>query len=176
MTEFTVSAQGANFKWEEYGFSFHVPEGSLPSGMEECKVNIRASFLKQFQLPEDTILLSPVFWISAPCISTKPVTLKIQHCAFRENERALSSLSFLSAKGPEMKPYRFKHLDGGEFQQHTPFGTIQLSHFCGICIAGRWNTPRSYCVHSYRTMKQMYDWRFYLAITLDHPTQNAVSS
>lgn len=154
----------------------HAPQGSLPGGMGECRVNIRASVSGQFQLPENSDLLSPVFWISAPCKSTKPVTLEIQHCALREDESVLSDLSFVSAKDSQKDlPYRFKQLDGGVFTKHSFYGSIQLSHFCGIGVTGRISTPRSYCVHLYRTMKQIYDWRFYLAITQDLPVQNSVS-
>jgi len=93
VTEFTVTTQGRCFEWEGYGLKFHVPEGSLPTGMEEARVNIRVSLSGQFQLPEDSDLLSPVFWISAPCKFTKPVTLEIQHCTLK----VLSELSFVSA-------------------------------------------------------------------------------
>ena len=176
MTEFTVSTHGINFEWDGYGLKLHVQEGSLPAGMGECKVNIRVSLFGQFQLPEDSDLLSPVFWISAPCKSTKPVTLEIQHCAVIENEAVLSNLSIVSAQDSQRDlPYKFKQLDGGVFSKHGSYGSIQLSHFCGIAVAGRMSTPRSYCVHVYHTIKQIYDWRFYLAITQDHPTLNSVS-
>ena len=176
-TEFTVSTQGGHFEWDGYGLKFHVPEGGLPGGTGKCMVHVKASLSGQFQLPEDTDLLSPVFWISAPCKFTKPVTLEIQHCALREDETVLSDLHFVSAMCSQKDlPYRFKHLAGGVFTTHSSYGSIWLSHFCGIGITGRKRTPRSYCAHLYHTMKQIYDWRFYLAITQDHPVLNAVSS
>ena len=95
--EFTVSTEGGLFQWKGYGVKLNVPKDSLPPGMEECKINIRMSLSGQFQLPEGTDLLSPVFWISATCKFTKPVTLEIQHCAFTEDEAVLSNLSFVSA-------------------------------------------------------------------------------
>ena len=97
-TEFRVLTQGGSFEWKGYGLRLHVPEGSLPSGVRDCRMGIRASLTGQFQLPEDSDLLSPVFWISAPCKFTKPVILEIQHCALREDETVLSDLSFVSAK------------------------------------------------------------------------------
>ena len=66
-TKFTVPTQGGSFVWKGYGLRLHVPEGSLPADMGECRINIRASFSGQFQFPEGSDLLSPVFWISAPC-------------------------------------------------------------------------------------------------------------
>ena len=174
-TEFTVSAQVTDFEWEGYGLRLHVPEGSLPGDMEMCTVNIRASLSGKFQLPEDTDLLSPVFWISAPCKSTKPVTLEIQHYALRD-EIVLSGLSFVSAKDSQKDlPYRFKQLDGGVFNMDSAYGTIQPRHFCGIGVMGLKHTPRSYCVHVYHTMERVNKWKYYLAITQDHPIQNNVS-
>ena len=120
-TAFTVPNQGATFEWNGYGLKFHVPEGSLPVGMGECRVNIRLSLSGQFQLPEDTYLLSPVFWISAPCKSIKPVTLEIQHYALREDETVLSDLSFVSAKDSQKDlPYKFKQLDGPSKSPSSP--------------------------------------------------------
>ena len=177
MTEFTVSTQGINFEWDGYGLKLYVSEGSLPVGVEKCKINVRASLSGQFQLPEDSDLLSAVFWISAPCNFTKPVTLEIQHCALREDETVLSDLSFVSAMCSQKDlPYRFKQLDGGVFTIHTSYGSIQLDHFSGIGIAGSSKTPRSYCAHLYHTMKQIYDWRYYLAITRDLKAHITVSS
>ena len=176
VTEFTVSAQVTNFEWKGYGLRLHVPEGSLPSGVEKCTVNIRASLPGKFQLPEDTILLSPVFWISAPCKSTKPVTLEIQHCALREDEKVLAGLTFVSAKDSQKNPpYRFKPLDGGVFTMQSAYGTIQLRHFCGIGVTGHESTPRSYYAHVYHAMERVNKWRYYLAIAQDHPILNSVS-
>ena len=176
VTEFTVPTQGGCFEWEGYGLKLHVPDKSLPSGIEEARVNIRASVSGQFQLPKNTDLLSPVFWISAPCKFTNPVTLEIQHCALREDETVLSDLSFVSTMCSQRDlPYRFKQLDGGVFTTHTSYGSIQLDHFSGIGVAGSEETPRLYCAHLYHTMKQIYDWRYYLAITQDLEAHITVS-
>ena len=178
MTGVTVPTEGIKFEWNGYGLKLHVPKGSLPSGMNECRVNIKASFSGQFQLPEDSDLLSPVFWISAPCKFTQPVTLEIQHCALTEDKAVvLSDLSFVSAKCSQKDPlpYKFKELDGGVFSMHSSYGSVQLSHFSGFGITGRRRTPRLYCLHLYHTVKQIYDWRFYLAITQDLAAQVTVS-
>ena len=175
-TSFTVPNQGAFFEWKGYGFKLCVPEASLPVGIGECRVNIRASFSGQFQLPENSDLLSPVFWILAPCKFTKPVTLEIQHCVLAEDETVLSDLSFVSAMCSQRDlPYRFKQMDEGLFTTHSSYGSIQLKHFSGIGVVGKKSTPRSYCAHLYHSMKQIYDWRFYLAITQNHPLLNMVT-
>ena len=160
--EFTIPTQGVSFEWKGFGLRLYVPEGSLPPGVGKCKINIRASLSGQFQLPEDSDLFSPVFWIFISRNFSKPVTLEIQHCALRGDETVLSDLSFVSAKCSQRNlPYKFRQVDGGVFTTHSSYGSIQLSHFSGNAVTGRKSTPRSYCAHLYHTMKQMYDWRFY---------------
>ena len=174
-TKFTFTTEGGSFEWKGYGLRLHVPEDSLPADMEECRVNIRASLFGQFQFPEDSELFSPVFWLTAPYKFIKPVTLEIQHCAFREDDANLSSLSFISAKCSQWSlPYRFRPVDGGVFTTHSSYGSIQLSHFSGFGITGRKRTPRSYCAHLYHTMKKMYEWRYYFILTQDLNAKNTV--
>ena len=94
-------------------------------------VNIRASVLGQFQLLENLVLLRPVFWISARCKFTKPVTLEIQHCTLREDKAVLSQLRFVSAKCSQKDlTYRFALSDGGVFTTHSSYGSIQLWSWC----------------------------------------------
>ena len=174
MKEFTVSTESISSEWEGYGLKVHICEGSLPIDVGECKVSIQASLSGQFQLPEDSDLLSPVFWISATSEFTKPVTLEIQHCALTENEKVLSDLSFVSAKCSQDLPYKFKQLDGGVFT-HSSYGSIQLSHFSGIGVTGKTRTPRSYCGHLYYTMRKICDWRYYFIITQDVDAKNKVN-
>ena len=177
-TKFTVLEQGGSFKWRGYGMRLFVPKDSFTAslGVGECTINIRVSLSGHFQLPGDSDFLSPVFWIAAPCRFTKPVTLEIQHCALGEDEAALSHLAFVSTKCSQRDlPYIFRGLDGGAFSKNSTYGSIQLSNFSGIAVTGRKNTPRSYCAHLYHTMKQVYDWRFYLVITQNIDAQITVS-
>ena len=173
-TKFTVTTQGGSFEWKGYGLKLDVPKDSLPPGVRECRVNIRASFSGQFQFSEDSELLSPVFWLTAPCKFIKPVTLEIQHCALRD-EATLSGLSFVSAKCSQRSlPYKFRPVDGGVFTTHSSYGSIQLSHFSGNAVTGGKRTPQSYCAHLYHTMKKMYDWRYYFILTQDLNAKNTV--
>ena len=157
-TDFTVLDQGGSFKWRDYGMKLNVPKDSFTASTGECTINIRASLSGHFQLPGDSDFLSPVFWIAAPYRFTKPVTLEIQHCALSEDDAGLSHLTFVSTKYSQRDlPYIFRELDGGVFTTHSSYGSIDLSHFSGIAVTGRKNTPRSYCAHLYHTMKQVYD-------------------
>ena len=174
MTDVTIPTEGY-FQWKGYGLRINAPKESLPAGMDEARTNIKASLCGDFELPEDSDLLSCIFWISSPCKFTKPVTLEIQHCALTDDETVLSDLSFVSAKYSQKGfPYRFKQLDGGVFTMHNSYGSIQLSHFSGFGIIGRKKTPRSYCAHLYSSMKHMCDWRYYFVITQDIDAKNKV--
>jgi len=165
-TDFAVSAEGSSFEWEGYGLRLSIPEDSLPTGMDECRINIKASLSGPFELPEDSELLSPVFWISALCKFKKPVTLEIQHCASRD-EASFTDLNFISAKcSQKTLPYIFKRLDGGRFPADSSYGSIQLSHFSGVGVSGKKRTPRAYCAQIYYTIKEeASDWRVYFVIT-----------
>ena len=172
--EFTVSTEGGTFQWKGYGLRLHVSKDSLPAGMGECRINIRVSLSGQFQLPEGSDLLSPVFWISASCKFTKPVTLEIQHCALTEDEAVLSNLSFVFTKCSQKDlPYRFRQVDGGVFTTNSTYGSIQLNHFSGVGVTGSKETPRSYCAHLFHTIRKKH-WRFYFVIIQDLDAENTV--
>ena len=166
--DFIVSTKGDFFEWEGYGLRLSISEDSLPTGMDECRINIKASLSGPFELPKDSDLLSPVFWFSALCKFKKPVTLEIQHCACRD-EASFSDLNFISANCSQKKlPYIFKQLDGGMFPADNSYGSIQLHHFSGVGIIGRKKTPRAYCAQIYYTIKEeASDWRVYFIITKD---------
>ena len=165
-TDFVVHTEGGFFEWTGYGLRLCVSKDSLPAGMEECRVNVKASLSGPFQLPENSDLLSPVFWISAPCKFQKPVTLDIQHYASRD-DASISDLKFISAKhSQEDLPYTFRQLDGGVFTTDSSYGSIKLSNFCGKAIIGR-RTLRSYCAQIY-TIKRESDWKVFFIIILNH--------
>lgn len=172
----TVPSQGGSFEWRGHGLSLHAPRCSLPTGMQECKITIKTGFSGQFQLPDvDLDFFSPVFWISAPCKFVKPFTLEIQHCALRD-DTMLPDLNFISTSCSQRElPYKFTKLEGGVFSPYSFYGSIQLTHFSGVGIAGKKRTPRSYCAQIYYKTKGVHDWRFYFVVTQDIEIQIKVS-
>ena len=106
---------------------------------------------RYYELPEWLVLISPVYWIIAPCSFNSPISLQMQHCAVTKNEKVLSGLKFVtSTRSQRDLPYQ------GTF---SSFGTIQRSHFCCTAIAGHKDTPqlpiylRNYIVHIYTMQK-----------------------
>ena len=169
--DFVISTKGSFFEWVGYGLRLGISKDSLPTGMEQCRINIKASLSGPFLLPEDSDLLSPVFWISALCKFKKPVTLEIQHCASRD-EASFADLNFVSTKcSQKTLPYIFRQLDEGRFPADSSYGSIQLTHFSGFGVTGRKRTPRSYCAQIYYTIKEeASDWRVYFIIIKDLDT------
>ena len=176
--DFVVSTKGCSFEWIGYGLRLSISNECLPTGMEMCRVNIKVSLSGPFQLPEDTELLSPVFWVSPLCKFKKPVTLEIQHCA--SGDEAFSDLNFISTKCSQKDlPYTFRQLKGGRFATDSSYGGIQLDHFSGFGVSGKMGTSRSYCAQIYYTIKgeeaaYAYDWRVYFIIMLDLDTLKTV--
>ena len=185
-TEITVPNDGGTLEWKGYGLKLHVPEHScsLQANSEECRIIIRASLSGAFKLPDDTELLSPIFWMSVADGQKflKPVTLEIQHCASRheiedEDESSLADLSFMSAESfAEVGhlPYIFKALEGGVFTDYSSYGSIQLTQLSGVGVAGCKATPCCYRAHVYRTNTGVRDWRFYFVVTRDLEAQRKV--
>ena len=166
-TDFVISTKECSFEWVGYGLRLGISKDSLPTGMEECRINIKASLSGPFLPPEDSDLLSPVFWISALCKFEKSVTLEIQHSASRD-EASFADLNFVFTKcSQKTLPYIFKQLDGGKFPADSSYGSIQLTHFSGFGITGRKRTPRTYCAQIYYAIKDPSDWRVYFIITKD---------
>jgi len=185
-TEFTVPTDGGTFEWKGYGLKLHVPEHSysLQANSEECRITIKASISGVFKLPDDTELLSPIFWMSVADSEKflKPVTLEIQHCASRHeiedlDKSTLADLSFISTKSfaeVDHLPYIFKALEGGVFTAYSSYGSIELTQFSGVGVAGSKKTPSCYRAHVYCTNIGAHDWRFYFSITRDLDVQKKV--
>ena len=117
-----------------YGFKLYIPEGSLPVGTEQCTINIKVSLAGNYGFPENSSLVSAIFWLcSKPlCKFTKPVKMEIQHCAHSEDS---SKLSFVRAVCSQEKlPYIFKVKKGGDFTSHDSYGIIELNGFSAHAI------------------------------------------
>ena len=133
------------FVWEEYGLKLHIPDGCLPVGTKQCAINIKASLAGQYEFPENSHLVSAVFWLRCEprCTFTKALTLEIEHCAKLEN---VSKLCFVRAVCTQPHiPYTFKRLDGGKFSHFSSFGAIELSSFSGLAINQEGSEEREYC-------------------------------
>ena len=166
--EFVLTDEARSYDWTDSGFKLHTPHSALPAGAVPCRINVKASLSGQYEFPEDSELVSPIYWISTPknLRFTKPLTVHFQHCGTVEN-RDDGDLSFVVAKctQPDL-PYKFKFLDGGLFVPYSSYGSISVTHFSGLGIVSK-RKRQSYCARTYVTSRGRDDWRVYFIIVKD---------
>ena len=132
-----ITNQAHSFHWAGYGLKLHVPQGALPAGLEECRVLMKVGISGQFVLPQNTSLVSAVYWLDSEPRHrfSQPLTLEMQHCAMSSQT---TRLSFALAKCSQKNlPYNFEILDGGEFSSQSAYGCIQLQHFSLVTMVMR---------------------------------------
>ena len=114
---------------------------------------IQASLSGDYQLPDDGVLVSGVYWLSLhPHVERfdKKVTISLQHCASDDG----SSISFVTAKcTQETLPYTFKPLPGGSFGVSRE-GTILVDHFSAVALSAKHTLISDYAVSSYYMPKR----------------------
>ena len=145
MTVVVHSTHGKQITWPGYGLRLNIPKGCLPEDMEQCSINIKASLAGQYEFPENSHLVSAIFWLRCEDVHkfTKPITVEIQHCARSEN---ITNLSFIRAIcSQEQLPYTFKQLPGGNFTSHSSYGVIELNYFSGVGVTQEGSEDREYC-------------------------------
>ena len=144
-TEVIVTRAAQCFQWKGYGLKLVIPSQSLPVHISVCTLTITMSISGQYQLPDGTELVSPVFWLRCEPKFTefiKPLSLEIQHCALPENSHRL----FMARAACTQKdlPYTFKLLHGGTFNKHSSYGVIGLHSFSGVGVAQERSEERRY--------------------------------
>ena len=179
-TDFVIGSHSHTLEWQRYGLKLHIPEGAVPTELRECRVDIKAGFTGQFNIPDDLQLVSCVYWLSCPQKFVKPVTLEIEHCASLQDSSQLSSLHFIVAKCSQAElPYQFRALEKGMFAPRNSYGSIEVSQFSlfGITILKRvwrlWSYP--YYSSLYYIRKNINNWDVDFVITLHLQAALAVS-
>ena len=128
-TSILVTNQAQTFHWIGYGLKLHIPQGTLPADLEKCQLLIKVGLSGQFKLPENSSLVSAVYWLDSEpqCKFSQPITVEMQHCV---NPSHTSRLSFIRAKcSQEQLPYDFKTVEGGVFSSESAYGCVELYHF-----------------------------------------------
>ena len=166
-TTIIVTNSPQTFHWDGYGFQLTILQGSLPAGVDQCRLDIVASVAGQYQFPDNLQLVSGVFWVrSHPlCRLQQQLTVEIQHCAKMTSS---TKLSFVRARcSQESLPYTFKQLEGrGSFSEHSSYGSLELNQFSGLAVTGE-DVEREYIASLYY---QQYDPRtleIHFVITCD---------
>ena len=126
------SSQGQLVDWN--GLKLHIHTGSLPEGLQQCTIYIKVSLAGDYEIPENSSLVSAVFWLRCEpqCTFTKPITVEIQHCSTKQDLSRLKIVrAFCSQKD---LPYKFKPLVGGRFNAGTSYGAIEVNSFSGVGV------------------------------------------
>ena len=115
---------------------------------------IQASLSGDYQLPDDGVLVSGVYWLSLhPHVERfdKNVTIGIQHCASNFDN---STLFFITAKcTQEALPYTFKLLPGGVFSERD--SSIQVNNFSSFGLLA-WKIIKDYFKGKFYAFRLFY--------------------
>ena len=134
-----VGDQPQKLEWPGYGFDIIVPEGALPSGVT-ASLCVKAIQGGQFKFPENSQLISAIYWISSSEEFLEEVSVNIQHSAAIDTYEQCSSFRFIIAKcSQKILPYRFREREG-VFNPHTQYGTIKLKQFSFVGVTASTNT------------------------------------
>ena len=131
-TSVLVTNQSQTFYWEGYGLKLHIPQGALPAGLEECTLLIKVGLSGSFEFPQNTSLVSAVYWLDSKprCKFSKSLTVTIQHCV---KPAHTSRLSFVHARCSQTHlPYLFETVEEGVFSSEN--GCLQLNHFSLLAV------------------------------------------
>ena len=174
--------------WPEFGLSLHVPENSLPEGIEQCSVSIKTRTLGDYKFPKDSHLVSAVYSIKCvpKCRFSEPVTLEIQHCAKPKNTHKLSFVRAIRSDSKE-KTSLFHAVETGEtpemdgilyscFPCNASYGCIELSKFCQFGVIQRDTDERDYCVNVYYQENDAKKFGVYFTILWNTSTHKKVST
>ena len=162
---FSIDIRGSqDFKLN--GLQLHIPEGVLPAKYTGgYEVDIKTGLVGEFQFPDNSELVSCIYWLSCSQQFLKPVTLQIQHCASIED---LSQLHFVVAKSSQSElPYKFEVLEKGTFSQHNSYGSIDISQFSffAIIICKIFRSHISYYSALYFFYQGVKSWRVDVVVT-----------
>ena len=173
-----VPGTSLTFNWERHGFKMYIPENALEPNTSHLTMKIQASLSGNFQLPDDTELVSGIYLIDFSPEFSQPVTMKLQHCAYLEHSDQLSSLFFLAASFiQKTSPLCFKPLEGGVFSTDSTYGIIKLRHFSGVAVGRRKEKQdgrgrqkkgeKRYSAHTYYIPQTATTWLFHFTILCD---------
>ena len=150
--------QSLEFHWEGHGFRVYIPAGAVSRRVTLC---IQASLIGDYQLPDDGVLVSGVYWLSLhPHIEElhKKVTLTLQHCGNDD-----SSASIVTTRcTQEAMPYKFKKLPEASFSVPKE-GTIQVDHFSGHAVTAP--SISEYAICSYYIPKNPNVFDVHITVT-----------
>jgi hypothetical protein len=154
----------------------NIPEGSLPEGVERCTIKILASLAGQYEFPEESHLVSGVFWFRCdPRVKfAKLISLEIQHCAKAEDEFKLSFVRAVCTQ--EKLPYTFKRFRNPIVRSSSSYGLVRLQSFSAYAInQERSQDRREYIASLFYLNPNISTCDIHLVVTWNTELHNTVS-
>ena len=173
-----VTKSEQSFHWTGYGFKLHIPQDSLPAGVDRCLLHISASIAGQYQFPDNMELVSAVYWVRCdpPCLFQENLTVDMQHSAVVEGSTNLSFVRASSHK-KELPYYSFEKIeDCGSFTNRSSYGSILLDHFCGVGAVGGSPVEKKYCSNVYYLGRELCNREIHFVVMRNHETYITVSA
>ena len=154
--------QPLDFNWDGHGFKVHIPARAIKRERGRVTLCIQASLSGDYQLPDDGVLVSGVYWLSLhPHVEQfeKKVTICLQNCA----SDCDSLVSFITSKcTQETLPYTFTPLPGGSFDVSRE-GCILVERFSAVAVSA--SSKSQYAVCSYYIPKQPNVTHIHITVT-----------
>ena len=158
--------------WKSYGFYVTVPEGAVPKDVT-IHLAVKAILSGQFLLPNNTQLVSAIYWISASQKFQKKVSIHLNHCAIIASADEASKYKFILGKcSQKVLPYTFK-IKNGIFLPQSQLATISLEQFSFVAAIheGPEKPPLKYISHYYLKKDNPTELEAMLLVTVDLPAQ-----
>lgn len=156
----------SHYTWDKNCIMIDIPAGAT-SG--QVTMSIQAGYSGNYQLPENHVLVSGVYWLALnpPVTFAKKVTIRIQHCADVD-----SAPVFVTAKCTQKKlPYNFKQLPGGRFTYSDcgsipsyGYGRINVEHFSGFAVTATEKSFYAFCTY-YLSTKHPNHYQTHITVT-----------
>jgi hypothetical protein len=176
-TTLTVTNAAQDFVWEGYGLKLGIPKDCLPPGIEQCSVSIKASVSGQYEFPDNTHPVSPIFWLRCePRFKkfTLPISVGIQHCG---KSKDVSKLSLVKACCSQVNlPYSFKQLQGSQFYNEGShsYGATELTSFSGVGVAQDELEDKEYVAMLFYLRQKTFTHVIHFVVTWNNETHLTV--
>ena len=117
----------------KFGIQLHIPPNITFEPV--LKITIGIGLSGSVIIPQNTSLVSAIYFIKVSSKLFQPVTVELEHCVSKGS--STSGLRFgkaLSENYWASPPYHFEMLSDGNFTVGQSWGTIKMSHFCLLGI------------------------------------------
>ena len=161
--------------WKGYGLKIHIPQGCLPKDVDKCTIKIQASLSGLYEFPDNSFLVSAVFWLRCEprCKFSVQISMEIQHCARAEN---VTKLSFVKAYCSQKSlPYTFRAVAGGRFGSSCSYGILELDSFSGVAITQEGTEEREYMARLFYLNHKISTNEIHFVVTWNEETHITVS-